>query len=280
MTIISTTLSPTTDPTAAWATGERSAVRSGTDDLKAVPAALRSEWIKFRSLRTNKVMFALAGVIAGLLAWGLAGSKGDPALTASELFIYPLPLIATMAIVTGILLFTGEAQHGTLAGALTARPARWVLVTAKTTTAIAVGVALGTIAMAAGFAGSVAGGLPVGDASTMVSRVLWALLYIAAAAVIGLGVGMIVRHSAGAISGLLMWAFVIESLFAPSLPEGVLHALPFSAGYRLLDAGANFEPPVVIAQELVRYQYALIFGGYALVALVVGTVLLYRRDTN
>ena len=91
---------------------------------------------------------------------------------------------------------------------------------------------------------------------------------------------MIVRHGAGAISGLLMWAFVIESLFAPSLPEGVLHALPFSAGYRLLDAGPNFEAPVAIADLLTRPQYALIFGGYALVSLAIGTLLLYRRDSN
>ena len=97
---------------------------------------------------------------------------------------------------------------------------------------------------------------------------------------IGLGVGMIVRHSAGAISGLLMWSFVIESLFAPALPEGVLHFLPFSAGYRLLDAGPNFEAPVAIADELARSQYALIFGGYAVALLAIGTVLLYRRDTN
>ena len=74
---------------------------------------------------------------------------------------------------------------------------------------------------------------------------------------------MIVRHSAGAISGLLMWSFVVESLFAPALPEGVLHFLPFSAGYRLLDAGPDFETPVVIANELARFNYALIFGGYA-----------------
>ena len=63
---------------------------------------------------------------------------------------------------------------------------------------------------------------------------------------------MIVRHSAGAITGLLMWSFVIESLFAPVLPDGVRHFLPFSAGYRLLDAGPNFEAPVVIADQLAR----------------------------
>jgi len=277
MTITSPTI---TRPAIAGTTSDRSAVRSGTDDLKAVPAALRSEWIKFASLRANKVMLALAGVVGALIAWALATTATDPTLNASELFIYPLPLIATMATVTGILLFTGEAQHGTLAATLTARPARWVLVTAKTVMATTVGLALGLTGMVAGFGGAVLGGMEPGDGSALVSRALWALLYIALAAVIGLGVGMIVRHSAGAISGLLMWSFVIESLFAPALPDGVVHALPFSAGYRLLDAGANFEPPVVIAHELARSGYALIFAAYALVALVVGTVLLYRRDTN
>jgi ABC-2 type transport system permease protein len=91
---------------------------------------------------------------------------------------------------------------------------------------------------------------------------------------------MIARHTAGAITGLLLWSFVIESLFAPAIPQGVRHFLPFSAGYRLLDAGPNFEAPVTIADLLARPQYALIFGGYALVSLAIGTLLLYRRDTN
>ena len=77
-----------------------------------------------------------------------------------------------------------------------------------------------------------------------------------------------------------MWSFVIETLFAPALPEGVLHFLPFSAGYRLLDAGAEFKAPVVIADELSRPMYAAIFTGYALVSLTIGTILLYRRDSN
>ena len=60
----------------------------------------------------------------------------------------------------------------------------------------------------------------------------------------------------------------------------MLHLLPFSAGYRLLDAGPQFEAPVVIADPLGRPAYALIFAGYALVSLVVGTVLLARRDAS
>jgi len=270
----------TTSPAIAWTTSDRTAVHAPTDDLRAVPAALRSEWIKLTALRANKIILALTAVIGALVAGVLAATATDPKLTASELFIYPLPLVAMLAAVTGILMFTGEAQHGTLAVALIARPARWVIVAAKTITATAVGLTLGITALIAGFGGAALGGVELGSGSHLVTRALWALLYIALATLIGLGVGMIVRHTAAAITGLLMWSFVIESLFAPALPEGVRHFLPFSAGYRLLDAGPAFQAPVAIVHQLVRPHYALIFAGYALATLAIGTLLLYRRDTN
>ena len=277
MTITSSTAP---SPTVSWTTSDRSAVRTPSDDVRAVPAALRSEWIKLTALRANKVILALTAIIGAVIAGVLAATATDPTLTASELFIYPLPLVAMLASVVGILMFTGEAQHGTLAVALVARPARWVIVVAKTIIATTVGLALGTTGMIAGFAGAAVGGVPLGTGSAVTSRALWALLYITLAALIGLGVGMIARHTAGAITGLLLWSFVIESLFAPAIPQGVRHFLPFSAGYRLLDAGPNFEAPVAIADLLSRPQYALIFGGYALISLTIGTFLLYRRDSN
>lgn len=55
---------------------------------------------------------------------------------------------------------------------------------------------------------------------------------------------------------------------------------PFSAGYRLLDAGSNFDAPVQIAHQLARPHYVFIFAGFALVSLAIGTLLLDRRDTN
>jgi ABC-2 type transport system permease protein len=265
---------------ASRAPADRTAVRIPSDDLRALPAALRSEGIKLTGLRANKVILALTGVVGAGIAGGLAATSTDPTLTAAELFIYPLPLVAMLACVTGILMFTGEAQHGTLATTLIARPSRRVTVAAKATTAAGVGLALGVTGMVTGFAGAAVGGVELGSGAHLASRAGWALLYIVLAALIGLGVGMIVRHSAAAVTGLLMWSFVIEGLVAPMVPEGVRHALPFSAGYRLLDAGPSFEAPVVIAHQLARPQYALVFGGYALASLAVGTLLLYRRDAE
>jgi hypothetical protein len=277
---MTTTMTTTTRPATAWTTDDRAGVRTAADDLRAVPAALRAEAIKLRSLRANKLILGATAVVGALIAGALAATSTDATLTASELFIYPLPLVAMLAAVAGILMFTGEAQHGTLAVVLAARPARWVVVTAKAVTAAGVGLALGITGMTAGFAGAALGGAELGGGSHLATRALWALLYLTLAALVGLGVGMIVRHGAAAITGLLLWSFVIESLFAPALPDQVRHLLPFSAGYRLLDAGPNFEPPVVIAHQLVRPQYALIFAAYALVSLAVGTVLLYRRDAS
>ena len=134
--------------------------------------------------------------------------------------------------------------------------------------------------MAAGFVGAVLGGLDMGDTSTMAATTLWALLLTVLGALLGLGIGMIVRHSAGAISGLLVWWFVVENLLTMFLPEQLARFLPFVAGNRLLGIDADSDTPAAIAVALTRPQYALVFGGYAAVALVVGTVLLYRRDTN
>ena len=256
-------------------------MRTRRDDLRAVPDALRSEWIKLSTLRANKVILGLTALIGALIAWALAVTATDDALTASELFIYPLPLVAMLATVTGILMFTSEAQHGTLAVMLTARPARWVIVVAKTAMAAVVGLSLGALGMLGGFAGAVLGGAAAGSGSDVVSRALWALLYIALAAVIGLGVGMIVRHSAGAISGLLMWSFVVESLFAPGpARRSPATSCPSAPATDCWTPVPTSRPPWSSPTSSARPQYALIFGGYALVSLAIGTVLLYRRDTN
>jgi ABC-2 type transport system permease protein len=132
--------------------------------------------------------------------------------------------------------------------------------------------------MVAGFAGSVLGGLDMGDTSTMAATTPWALLYTALAAVLGLGVGMVVRHSAGAISGLLVWWFVLENLLLAFAPARAARFLPFDAGFRLLEMDSDLDSPEILAAALTRPQYALVFGAYTALSLIAGMVLLSRRD--
>jgi hypothetical protein len=254
--------------------------RSTRDDVKAVPMVLRSEWIKLSSLRANRIILVLVAVIGAFTSWAVATLVTDEVLVVSQVFIFSTVLTAVFAAVTGILLFTSEAQHGTLAAALTAQPARWVIAVAKTIMAAARGLVLGAFGMAAGYAGAVLAGLDMGDTSRMAATTLWALLFTSLAAVFGLGVGMIVRHGAGAIAGLLVWWLVVENLFTLFLPERVARFMPFFAGNNLLGIDSDTTTPAALAVALTRPENAVVFGSYTAVALVVGTVLLYRRDSN
>jgi ABC-2 type transport system permease protein len=252
--------------------------RSRDDELGAIPGALRSEWIKLASLRSTKVLIALTLAVNLFTTWAAAMWVTDEVLVVSRVFVYPAVFTAVISAIAGSLLFTSEVQHGTLATALTAQPARWVIAASKATMAAAVGLALGAVGMTAGVVAAVAVGLPTGDTSTIPVTALAALLFTALAAALGLGIGMVLRSSAAAISGLLVWWFVAENLLLRLAPPTVGRFLPFDAGTRLLQVGGAYKTPANL--ELARPQLALIFGAYAAIAMVVGTVLLYRRDAK
>jgi ABC-2 type transport system permease protein len=134
--------------------------------------------------------------------------------------------------------------------------------------------------MSAGFAGAWLGGLEMGSTSTMLNTAMWAVLYTSVAAVLGLGVGLIARHSSVAISGLLIWALVVENLLDAFIPAEYSRFLPFLAGDEMLSIEVETGATDSIVAVLTRGQGALVFGFYAAVAIAVGAVLLNRRDTN
>lgn len=260
-------------------------IRDRHGDLAGVPAAVRSEWIKLRSLRSTPAVLGLTVVIGVLLSWILATFvKTDPdtheVFTIGQTFIFSTWLSTVLAVVMGTLLFTSEVQHGTLANSVTAQPARWVIVTAKAVIGCGLGFVMGIAGMIAGFSGAVIGGLEAGDTSGMAATALWGLLLTSLAPVIGLGVGMIIRHSAAAASTVLVWALVVENLIKGFAPPKLSRFMPFSAANGLLGIQSAGDTAATKAAALTRIQDAYLFSGYSLAALALGTVLLYRRDTN
>jgi ABC-2 type transport system permease protein len=243
-------------------------------------AALRSEWIKSTTVRTNKAILIGAFVFSSLLSWATAAFYTDEVLTVAKAFLFSTWLTAVLAVIAGVLSFTAEVQHGTLAAAVAAQPARWPIVAAKAVVAIGYGLVLGVTGLATGFVGALAGGIEIGDTSGIPAVVGWALLYTCGSAVLGLGVGMIVRHSAGAVAGVLVWWFVIEGLLIQFAPAEVVRFLPFDAGFRTLGVGPSYDSPEFVASALSNAAHASIFWGYVLAALAIGTVLLHRRDAD
>lgn len=270
MTTITTTITTTT--------------RTRRDDFAALPSALASEWTKLRSLRSNAVVLGASALIGVVLAWVLAVFvKTDPdtheAFTVGNSFSFATWMSVVLTIVVGILTFTSEVQHGTLAAAITAQPARWVIVAAKSAVAAGFGLAMGAVGMLAGVSGAVLGGLEAGDTSGMAATIARGVMLGGVAGIFGLGIGMTVRHGAAAISTTLVWAFVVENLIRAYAPATASRFLPFSAANGLLNIQTT-DDPEALAVALTRVQDAVLFGGYTVVALVLGTVLLYRRDLS
>ncbi|MBI4936436.1 MAG: ABC transporter permease [Actinobacteria bacterium] len=264
---------------------DRLATRTRQDDIAAVPGAIRSEWIKLRSLRSNWVILGLTVLVGAVMSWVLATFvKTDPydhlPFTVGNTFMVSTWLTTILAIIVGILMFTSEVQHGTLANAVAAQPARWVTVVGKSTIAAAFGLAMGAVGMLAGFVAGVASGMDMGDTSGMAATAAWGLLLTSMAAVFGVGIGMIIRHSSAAVSAALVWTFVIENIIRSMAPASVVRFLPFSTAHGLLTTRAAGDTAETLAAAFSRTQDAFLFAGFTAVALTVGTALLYRRDAD
>ena len=246
---------------------------------RTLPAVLRSERIKSTTVRANKVLLAISAIIGMLTSWATATFVTDE-VTVTDVFVFPTLLTAVLAAIAGVLLFTSEVQHGTLAGSLTAHPSRWPVVAAKTLLAAGFGLLLGVVGMSAGVLGALAGGIEVGDTSGVTTTVLWGLLYTVGSALLGLGVGMVVRHSAGAVSSVLVWWLVVEGLVVSFAPAEIVRFVPFDTGARTLGIETDLDRPEVVALGLPNALHAAIFWGYVIAALVLGTALLVRRDAD
>ncbi len=263
----------------------RPPTRQRSDDIAVLPAALRSEWIKVRSLRSTPGLLAAVVIIGVLLSWILATFvKTDPdtnrPFTVGETFVFSTWLTMVLAIVMGTLSITSEVQHGTLATAVTTQPARWVIVAAKGIVSSGLGLAMGILGMAAGLGGAILGRLEAGDTSGSLATAGWGLFLTALAPILGLGIGMIVRHSAAAITGVLVWALVIENLIKGFAPANFSRLMPFSAAAGLINITSAGDNAKTLAAALTRVQDAFLFSGYTVLAIVIGTALLYRRDAN
>lgn len=252
--------------------------------VRDLRAAIRSEWIKLRSVRSTMIFVGLASVIGVAMSLVLGTVvKTDPydhlPFTVGNTFLVSSWLTTLFAVVAGTLLFTSEVQHGTLAGALTARPSKPIIVAAKTVSAAALGFAMGVLGIAGGLVGGLLSGMDAGDTSGAVSGVAWALVLTTLAAVLGLGVGLIIRHSAAAVTSVLIWALAIEVLVRSFLPASVSRLLPFAAAHGLLGTRSAADTSETLAAALSSVGNAAVMGCWAAGTVAIGTALLIRKDS-
>lgn len=251
--------------------------------VRDLRAAIRSEWIKLRSVRATPIFVGLASLIGvGMsLILGIA-VKTDPydhlPFTIGNTFLVSTWLTTLFAVVAGTLLFTTEVQHGTLAGALTARPSKPIIIGAKAFIAAVLGLAMGVLGIVGGLVGGIASPMDTGDMSGAVSGVAWALVLTTLASVLGLGVGLIVRHSAATVTSVLIWALAVETLVRGIVSPTVSRLLPFTAAHGLLGTRSAADTPETLAAAFSNVGNAAVIGCWAVVSVAIGTALLIRKD--
>jgi ABC-2 type transport system permease protein len=254
-----------------------------------LPRLVRAEWTKLRSVRST-VISLLAGLLVtvGLGAAIAAGSMARwDRLPAAERARFDAAsnslagvFLAQLVIgVLGVLVLSAEYSSGTIRATLAAVPQRRTVLVVKAAVFAVVAFVVSIVACLIAFelAQRIYRTHSVDVALTApgVSRIiLGGALYLTVVGLLGLGLAAILRHTAGAIStlfGLLLVVPILVQFLPSDWRADVMPYLPSTAGsgiFRLHPDPGSLAPWTGFA----------LFAGYTLLALVVGAVVLSRRD--
>lgn len=267
---------------------------------------LHSEWIKFTTLRSTWMLLAttvLLMVGIGLLGgWGIGsaveagqadavqgpGGPGGPGSGGSEglnAILHTMPVggidLGQLIIGSlGVLLMASEYSTGMIRSTMAAVPRRLPAYFAK-------GLVIAAVAAVVGIASSFATyfllqpiltgyGLEFGlDVPQLVQSMLLSGVYLALASLIALGLGTLLRNSAGAIVALVALFLVVPPLLGlirfDWVQDGILPYLPASAGHQMLMLE-------VAEGALNQTQGGLVMGAWAAALLALGALSLKTRD--
>lgn len=243
-------------------------------------SVIAAERIKLASTRSPWWCAGL-GVVASagmgaLVAIASQLDEGIPATVAVTQMGYTFGMAVVMVMAT--LAVTSEYSVGTIRTTFLAVPRRGVALAAKTLVVAALATVVGLLG-AFGAWGTSRLVLPTADLA-LAGAVEWrqvagvGLVYLVAS-VVAVAVGILVRHTAGAVSIVLVWSLMAEQLIGaiPGVGPAVAQWLPFTAAKWFLTSdgtatGALEGPWVALA-------YAALVAG-ALLAVAIGAA--RRRD--
>ncbi|MEV1286152.1 ABC transporter permease [Micromonospora sp. NPDC049679] len=248
---------------------------------------LASEWIKLRSLRST-VYTLLAAIVmtvgAGLLLSAFMASQVAQPDPQHPVQFDPTGaslrgvFLAQLAIgVLGVLLVTGEYSTGMIRATLSAVPTRLPVLWAKAGVFSVVSAVLMTAASFTAFLGgqAILGTHGTTLAATGVARaVIGAGLYLTVVGLLGVGLGFIIRNTAGAIAtlfGLLLILPTLAEVLPSSWAKHVVPYLPSNAGQAVMAVQQAPGDPA-------PWTGFGVFCAYAAATIIAAGILLKRRD--
>jgi ABC-2 type transport system permease protein len=197
----------------------------------SVAGVVAAERIKLMSVRSPWWCAALAVLgVVGLTALVLLVEPDDP--VAGGLGSPFLPFAMVVVMVLAAVSVTTEYRYSTIRTTFEAIPNRTVTMLAK---ALVVGLTCGLVGLVASF-GALATVWLLQPGADIGLRTLddWRLVagaapVFAASAVLALAVGILVRHTAAAVSIVLVWTLLVEQLIGviPGIGDDIQRWLPF-----------------------------------------------------
>jgi hypothetical protein len=257
-----------------------------------VPSVLAAEWIKLRSVRsTGWSIFAMTlitmgvAIIAGITVtnqWNTFSIADRLTFDPTGLSLRGLLFSQLVIGVLGALVISAEYGTVTIRATLSAVPHRPLVLAAKATVFAVVALLVGEVLSFGAFlVGQALLSSPAPHASLSQPGVLRAVvgggLLIPVFGLFALGLGAIVRHTAGAITtyvgAILVIPLIVEAL-PSSISRPVMKFMPFAITNSMtsvrhtFDFGPTFSPWTGFA----------IMCSYAALALLLGGWLMVRRD--
>ena len=254
-----------------------------------LPRVIRAEWTKLWSLRSTRWSLAVAFIAqAGLgpLIALIEMSRWNQLSLSDRLTLDPIDkslgghYFAQLAIgVLGVLIISGEYGTGQIRSTLLAVPKRLPVLWAKLIVFAAVSFVLVVVAAFISFFAANAifteHHMNVAISAPHALRaVIGSALYVTATGVLCMGLGTIIRATAGGISAFVVILFVLPpviQLLPSSLADSISPWLPFNAG-RTVATVVN-DP-----HSLSSWGGFAVYCGYALIAVAAGAYLLKTRD--
>jgi ABC-2 type transport system permease protein len=250
---------------------------------------VRSEWTKARTVPSTKwtlIATAVIGIGLGALISAVAANHYAKSSLSNKLTWDPTSIsgsgfaIAQLAIgVLGVLLITSEYSTGAIGSSLAAVPRRGRFLGAKAVVlAVLIFVVTEIITFASFFIGQalISGHAPtatVGD-PTVLRALIGGGLCAAVLALMGLALGTLIRHAAGAIAVLVAILFVLPGI-AAALPSSIEHTVE---EYWPTQAGGQVTEVVHTANTLSPWVGFGVFFLFVAVLSGLAFTLLNRRD--
>jgi ABC-2 type transport system permease protein len=259
-------------------------------DLKVTQwRVLRSEWVKFWSLRSSYI--TLAGTVLGMIGFGILFSAVtanrwplfDPAerlrFDATGVSLRGFELAQLIIGVLGVLLVTGEYGTGMIRASMSAAPKRLPVVWAKaivfTVIAFIAGEVSSFVAFFAGQALLSSQHIQTSLSAPEVLRTVFGTgLYLTMVGLLGVALGWIIRSTAGGIAtlfGLLLVLPALSDALPTSWSQHITPYLPSNAGQSL----TAIKPDTGM---LSAWPGFWVFCIYIAVGFIAAAILVKRRD--